>query len=89
MEYLIRIFRYYGLEIGLAVLMLYITLSFSALSQELISALARKVFLWSAGLVAYYVARLLKIGVVEWNEDDKKLYSIVILLYTGLVFSFG
>ncbi|QWK19749.1 MAG: hypothetical protein KNN13_09805 [Hydrogenobacter thermophilus] len=89
MAYLKRIIRYYGLEIVLAVLMLYITLSFSMISQELASALARKVFLWSAGLVAYYVARLLKVGVVEWDENDKKLYSIVILLYTGLVFAFG
>lgn len=84
-----RIFRYYGLEIVLAIAMLYIALSFSMLSQELISALARKVFLWSAGLVAYYVARLIKIGIVEWNDEDKKLYAIAILLYTALVFSFG
>lgn len=84
-----RIFRYYGLELVLAFVMLYITLSFSTFSEELISALGRKAFLWSAGLVAYYVARLLKVGVIEWGEHDKKLYSIAILLYTGLVFAFG
>ena len=84
-----RIFRYYGLEIVLAIAMLYIALSFSMLSQELISALARKVFLWSAGLVAYYVARLIKIGIMEWNDDWQKIYAIAILLYTGLVFSFS
>ncbi|RMG99402.1 MAG: hypothetical protein D6699_08470 [Aquificota bacterium] len=84
-----RLFRYYGFEIVLAVVMLYIALSFSMLSQELASALARKVFLWASGLVAYYVARLIKVGVVEWDEDDKKVYSIAILLYTGLVFAFA
>ncbi|WP_297888930.1 hypothetical protein [Sulfurihydrogenibium sp.] len=89
MNYIKRIFRYYGLEIMFAIVMLYIALSFSMISQELASALARKIFLWSAGLVAYYVARLLKVGVVEWNDEDKKLYSIAILLYTGLVFAFG
>lgn len=89
MEYIKRVLRYYWLETSIAIVMLYITLSFSIISQELISALARKTFLWSAGLVAYYIARLLKVGVVDWNEEDKKLYSIAILLYTGLVFSFG
>ena len=89
MNYIKRIFRYYGLEIVLAVVMLYIALSFSMISQELASALARKVFLWSAGLVAYYVARLLKVGVIEWGDEDKKLYTVAILLYTGLVFAFG
>lgn len=89
MNYFKRLFRYYGLEIVLAVVMLYITLSFSMISQELVSALARKVFLWSAGLVAYYIARLLKVGVIEWGDEDKKLYAITILLYTGLVFAFG
>lgn len=84
-----RVFRYYSLEIVLAVLMLYIAISFSQLSEELISALARKTFLWSAGLVAYYIARIVKIGSVEWSDDWQKIYSVAILLYTGLVFAFG
>jgi hypothetical protein len=68
--------------------MLYITMSFTSLQEELISALARKFFLWSAGLVAYYIARIMKVGVIEWG-DDKKVYAIAILLYTGLVFALG
>ncbi len=88
MSYLRRILRYYGFEIVLALVMLYIAVSFTSLQEELISALARKVFLWSAGLVAYYIARLLKVGVIEWG-DDKKVYAIVLLFYTGLVFAFA
>jgi len=87
-SYLRRILRYYGFEIVLALVMLYIAVSFTSLQEELISALARKVFLWSAGLVAYYIARLLKVGVIEWG-DDKKVYAIVLLFYTGLVFAFA
>ena len=89
MQMIKRVFRYYGLEIVLAVLMLYIAISFSQLSEELISALARKTFLWSAGLVAYYIARVVKVGTVEWSDDWQKIYTIAILFYTGLVFSFG
>ena len=84
-----RIFKYYGLEIILAIVMFYIAVNFSQMSEELISALARKSFLWSAGLVAYYIARIIKIGTVEWNDEWQKIYAIAILLYTGLVFSFG
>ena len=88
MRYLRRILRYYSFEIALAIIMLYITMSFTSLQEELISALARKFFLWSAGLVAYYIARIMKVGVIEWG-DDKKVYAIAILLYTGLVFALG
>lgn len=84
-----RVLKYYGMEILLATVMLYIALSFSQLSEELVSALARKTFLWSAGLVAYYIARIIKVGVVEWNDEWQKIYSVAILLYTGLVFAFG
>ncbi len=84
-----RVLRYYSMEILLATVMLYIALSFSQLSEELVSALARKTFLWSAGLVAYYIARIIKVGTVEWNDEWQKIYSVAILLYTGLVFAFG
>jgi hypothetical protein len=55
----------------------------------LLSAIARKVTLASAGLVYYYITRVVKIGFIDWRDPYDKIYSIVLLLYIGLVFALG
>lgn len=89
MELVKRLFRYYPTELILAVVMLYIALLYTFQPTELVSAIARKIALASAGLVFYYVSRFIKIGVVEWNDEWKQRYAIALLFYTALVFAFG
>jgi hypothetical protein len=55
----------------------------------LLSAIARKVGLASAGLVYYYITRYIKIGVINWEHPYDKIYALAILLYIGIVFAFG
>jgi hypothetical protein len=58
-------------------------------NSALLSAMARKISLASIGLVYYYITRFVKIGHIEWSEPYDKIYSLALLLYIGLVFSFG
>lgn len=81
--------KYYHLEIALAIMFSVIAIRFSISSEELISAIARKVALASAGLLYYYITRLIKVGTIEWRDPYDKIYSIALLLYMAVVFSFG
>lgn len=89
MQVVKRLLKYYHFEILIAITMLYIAVSFSYLSNELISAFARKFFLWGSGLAVYYIARIIKIGVIDWDNDWNKIYAISLLIYTGIIFAFG
>ena len=84
-----RLLRYYQIDILLAVVFLIIAFVFVYDQPTLLSAIARKISLASAGLVYYYVSRYAKIGVVDWEHPYDKLYAISILIYIGLIFALG
>lgn len=84
-----RLLRYYHIEIILAVVMMIIALFYTFEPFQLLSAIARKVALASAGLVFYYISRYIKLGVIDWDDEWKKKYAIAILIYTAIVFAFG
>jgi hypothetical protein len=84
-----RILKYYYLEIALTVIFLVLAVKYTISSDELVSAIARKIALASAGLLYYYITRLIKVGVIEWRHPYDKIYSIALLLYMAIVFSFG
>ena len=77
------------LDVILAVVFFIIAFDTTISHGAFLFALARKVALASAGLVYYYVTRLLKIGHVEWRDPYDKIYSIILLLYVAIVFSLG
>lgn len=84
-----RLLRYYHVELVLAIVMMLVALVFTFEPFQLMSAIARKVALASAGLVFYYISRYLKVGVIDWDEEWRKKYAIAILVYTAIVFAFG
>jgi hypothetical protein len=84
-----RLVKYYHIDIILAIVFGVIALLFVYDFSALLSALARKFALASAGLVYYYITRYIKIGQIDWRDPYDKIYSIVLLIYIGLVFSFG
>ena len=84
-----RLFRYYLIDILLAVVFLIVAFVFVYDQPTLLSAIARKISLASAGLVYYYVSRYAKIGVVDWEHPYDKIYSLALLLYVGIVFALG
>lgn len=84
-----RLLRYYHVELVLAIVMMLVALAFTFEPFQLMSAIARKVALASAGLVFYYISRYLKVGVIDWDEEWRKKYAIAILVYTAIVFAFG
>ncbi len=84
-----RLMRYYWLDILLAVVFMTIAIKFAIDEEALISAIARKTALASAGLVYYYITRVLKIGYVYWSDPYDKVYAVALLFYVGLVFAFG
>ena len=88
-ELLKRMLKHYSIDIILAIVFLLVALVYVYDQPTLLSAIARKVALASAGLVYYYITRVLKVGFIEWRDPYDKVYSIVLLLYIGLVFALG
>ncbi len=88
-ELLKRILKHYGVDLALAVVFMLVAFAYVYDQPTLLSAIARKVALASAGLVYYYITRVLKVGFIDWRDPYDKIYSIVLLLYIGLVFALG
>lgn len=78
MKVIKRLVRYYYAEIILTVGMLLIALAYTYEPTQLVSAIARKVALASAGLILYYVSRLAKVSVIDWDEEWRKKYAMAI-----------
>lgn len=88
-ELIKKLIRYYPVEILLSAVMLYVALLYAFEPSQLVSAIARKTALASAGLIFYYTSRYLKIGAVDWDGEWRQKYAIALLFYTAVVFSFG
>jgi hypothetical protein len=88
-ELLRRILKHYSVDVALAVVFMLVAFAYVYDQPTLLSAIARKVALASAGLVYYYITRVLKVGFIDWRDPYDKIYSIVLLLYIGLVFALG
>jgi hypothetical protein len=88
-ELLKRILKHYSVDVALAVVFMLIAFTYVYDQPTLLSAIARKVALASAGLVYYYITRVLKVGFIEWRDPYDKIYTIALLLYIGLVFALG
>jgi hypothetical protein len=84
-----RILKHYSVDITLAVVFMLVAFVYVYDQPTLLSAIARKVALASAGLVYYYITRVAKIGFVEWKHPYENIYAIALLLYIGLVFALG
>jgi hypothetical protein len=84
-----RILKHYSVDLTLAVVFMLVAFVYVYDQPTLLSAIARKVALASAGLVYYYITRVAKIGFVEWEHPYEKIYAIALLLYIGLVFALG
>jgi hypothetical protein len=89
MNLLKRLAKYYHIDIILAIVFGVIALMYVYDFSALLSAIARKFALASAGLVYYYITRYIKIGQIDWREPYDKIYALFLLAYVGLVFSFG
>jgi hypothetical protein len=89
MELLRRILKHYGVDLALAVVFMLVALVYVYDQPALLSAIARKIALASAGLVYYYITRVLKVGFIDWRDPYDKIYSIALLIYIGLVFALG
>ncbi len=88
-ELLRRILKHYSIDIALAVVFMLVAFAFVYDQPTLLSAIARKVALASAGLVYYYITRVFKVGFIDWRDPYDKVYAIALLVYVGLVFALG
>ncbi len=88
-EVLRRVIKHYSVDLALAAVFMLVAFAYVYDQPTLLSAIARKVALASAGLVYYYITRVLKVGFVEWRDPYDKVYSIALLIYIGLVFALG
>jgi len=84
-----RILKHYSVDIVLAVVFMLVALIYVYDQPTLLSAIARKVALASAGLVYYYITRVAKVGFIDWRDPYDKIYTVALLLYIGLVFALG
>jgi hypothetical protein len=88
-ELLKRILKHYSIDLVLAIVFMLVAFVYVYDQPTLLSAIARKVALASAGLVYYYITRVLKVGFIEWRDPYDKIYTIALLIYIGLVFALG
>jgi len=88
-ELLRGILKHYGVDLVLAVVFMLVAFAYVYDQPTLLSAIARKVALASAGLVYYYITRVLKVGFIDWRDPYDKIYAIALLIYIGLVFALG
>jgi hypothetical protein len=88
-ELLKRILKHYGVDVALAIAFMLVAFAYVYDQPTLLSAIARKVALASAGLVYYYITRVAKIGFVVWEHPYDKIYAIALLIYIALVFALG
>ena len=88
-ELLRRITKHYSVDIVLAIVFMLVAFAYVYDQPTLLSAIARKVALASAGLVYYYITRVLKVGFIDWRDPYDKIYALVLLAYVGLVFALG
>ncbi|MFZ8785027.1 hypothetical protein [Thermocrinis sp.] len=88
-EVLRRILKHYGVDLALAIVFMLVAFAYVYDQPTLLSAIARKAALASAGLVYYYITRVLKVGFIEWRDPYDKIYSIALLIYIALVFALG
>ncbi len=88
-EVLRRVIKHYSVDLALAVVFMLVAFAYVYDQPTLLSAIARKAALASAGLVYYYITRVSKIGFVVWEHPYDKIYAISLLLYIGLVFALG
>jgi hypothetical protein len=88
-ELLRRILKHYSVDLVLAIVFMLVAFAYVYDQPTLLSAIARKVALASAGLVYYYITRVSKVGFIEWRDPYDKIYTIALLIYIGLVFALG
>jgi hypothetical protein len=88
-ELLKRILKHYSIDTTLAFVFMLVAFVYVYDQPMLLSTIARKVALASAGLVYYYITRFVKIGFIDWRDPYDKIYSIILLLYVGPVFALG
>jgi len=88
-ELLKRILKHYSVDVALAVVFMLVAFVYVYDQPTLLSAIARKVALASAGLVYYYITRVFKVGFIDWRDPYDKVYTIALLIYIGLVFALG
>ncbi len=88
-EVLRRVIKHYSVDLALAIVFMLVAFAYVYDQPTLLSAIARKVALASAGLVYYYITRVLKVGFIDWRDPYDKVYSIALLIYIALIFALG
>ena len=88
-ELLKRILKHYSVDVVLAIMFMLVAFAYVYDQPTLLSAIARKVALASAGLVYYYITRVFKVGFIDWRDPYDKIYTIALLIYIGIVFALG
>jgi heme/copper-type cytochrome/quinol oxidase subunit 4 len=89
LELLKRLFKYYHIELVLAVVFSIIALMYVYDFSALLSAIARKIALASIMLVYYYIVRFIKLGHIEWRDPYDKIYAITLLVCVAFIFGVG
>jgi len=88
-ELLKRVLKHYLIDVVLVIVFMLVAFAYVYDQPMLLSAIARKIALASAGLVYYYITRVLKVGFIDWRDPYDKIYAIALLIYIGLVFALG
>lgn len=89
-KFLKRVFKFYWLEGLIFLLFLYPAVFVAYLPLEVLSRIAEDFVRGAIGLVFfYYPIRVLKVGFIDWDKDEKMKmwYAIALLIYAGLIFA--
>lgn len=95
MSLLKSLLKYYNVELGLIfVSFILFIIGYTLLGAtipvgDFVNMFVRKTFLFGSGLTLAYIVRRIKIGQIDWKEEDKKWYAMAIIIYAAIIFGCG
>jgi hypothetical protein len=84
-----RFVKRYGFDVVIAAVGLILVVSVSMVAGENLAIILRKIAAFGAWSVLWYLSRVLKVGVIDWWEDDqwRKIYAVAYMASSALVFA--
>jgi len=89
LDSILRFVKRYGFDVVVAAIGLVLVVSVSMVAGENLAIILRKIAALGAWSVLWYLSRVLKVGVIDWWEDEnwRRIYAVAYMGSSALVFA--
>jgi len=89
LDSILRFIKRYGFDVVVAAIGLVLVVSVSMVAGENLAIILRKIAALGAWSVLWYLSRVLKVGVIDWWEDEnwRRIYAVAYMGSSALVFA--